>query len=90
MKTLPTFALLIFVVGFIQGKKNVKNFGDAGDRTRGLSHAKRTRYHCATSPVVTTRAKNLKVPRFQNIHFEHLFSTMFQNYSKNFKYYDFI
>ena len=24
--------------------------GDAGDRTRGLSHAKRTRYHCATSP----------------------------------------
>ena len=29
-----------------------KNFhiGDAGDWTRGLSHAKRTRYHCATSP----------------------------------------
>ena len=27
--------------------------GDAGDRTRGLSHAKRTRYHCATSPDVT-------------------------------------
>ena len=25
--------------------------GDAGDRTRGLSHAKRTRYHCATSPA---------------------------------------
>ena len=28
-------------------------FGDAGDRTRGLSHAKRTRYHCATSPCLT-------------------------------------
>ena len=26
------------------------HFGDAGDWTRGLSHAKRTRYHCATSP----------------------------------------
>ena len=25
--------------------------GDAGDWTRGLSHAKRTRYHCATSPT---------------------------------------
>ena len=33
-------------------KKDEKKFliGDAGDRTRGLSHAKRTRYHCATSP----------------------------------------
>ncbi len=27
-----------------------KRTGDAGDRTRGLSHAKRTLYHWATSP----------------------------------------
>ena len=26
--------------------------GDTGDRTRGLSHAKRTRYHCAISPDI--------------------------------------
>ena len=32
--------------------KRKKNIGDAGDRTRGLSHAKRTRYHCATSPDI--------------------------------------
>ena len=32
--------------------KKEKNIGDAGDRTRGLSHAKRTRYHCATSPDI--------------------------------------
>ena len=31
---------------FISSSKN----GDAGDRTRGLSHAKRTLYHWATSP----------------------------------------
>ena len=33
-------------------EKSKRNWpsGDAGDRTRGLSHAKRTRYHCATSP----------------------------------------
>ena len=35
-------------------KRNIT--GDAGDWTRGLSHAKRTRYHCATSPVGGGRA----------------------------------
>ena len=34
--------------------------GDAGDRTRGLSHAKRTRYHCATSPTMRQGASKLK------------------------------
>ena len=34
-------------------KKKEPAIGDAGDRTRGLSHAKRTRYHCATSPFHT-------------------------------------
>ena len=36
-------------------RKRIKEFatvGDAGDWTRGLSHAKRTRYHCATSPLM--------------------------------------
>ena len=28
-----------------------KKYGDVGDRTRGLSHAKRTLYHWATSPL---------------------------------------
>ncbi len=34
-------------------KQTKKNPGDAGDWTRGLSHAKRTLYLWATSPVAT-------------------------------------
>ena len=34
----------------IEKWKKLPLIGDAGDWTRGLSHAKRTRYHCATSP----------------------------------------
>ena len=33
------------------------HLGDTGDRTRGLSHAKRTRYHCATTPLVMHELK---------------------------------
>ncbi len=42
--------------------KTIKsNFGDTGDRTRGLSHAKRTRYHCAISPDdITCEGYNYK------------------------------
>ena len=34
--------------------------GDAGDWTRGLSHAKRTRYHCATSPLEIGSSNHLE------------------------------
>ena len=41
-------------VSFKTEKEKKVTAGDAGDRTRGLSHAKRTRYHCATSPDMKT------------------------------------
>ncbi len=37
---------------FEHQKIQIIKYGDAGDRTRGLSHAKRTLYHWATSPLV--------------------------------------
>ena len=36
--------------GYFKIMKLKIQLGDTGDRTRGLSHAKRTRYHCAISP----------------------------------------
>ena len=50
---IPVAGLVAWVVRYVVKKKVTKKicqYGDAGDRTRGLSHAKRTRYHCATSP----------------------------------------
>ena len=38
--------------GYFKIMKLKIQLGDTGDRTRGLSHAKRTRYHCAISPSV--------------------------------------
>ena len=41
-------------------------YGDAGDWTRGLSHAKRTRYHCATSPFSINETKYTELQFFLN------------------------
>ena len=43
--------------GYFKIMKLKIQLGDTGDRTRGLSHAKRTRYHCATTPLVMHEAK---------------------------------
>ena len=43
-----------------------ESIGDAGVRTRGLSHAKRTRYHCATSPDTL-----ILISKLFNVHILH-------------------
>ena len=47
-------------------KKISKKLGDAGDWTPGLSHAKRTLYHWATSPMWLGRVKAVFSSRVQN------------------------
>ena len=51
LKLSCSYILIIMDMFYVQLAKSHKKYhGPAGDRTRGLSHAKRTRYHCATSP----------------------------------------
>ena len=47
------FSRTLQAVLFCLTKQNKEESGDAGDWTRGLSHAKRTPYHWATSPEYT-------------------------------------
>ena len=66
----------------LKTEKNKKKItaGDAGDRTRGLSHAKRTRYHCATSPDMKTCPEKALIKSLEEV----LHSSVYFQLERNF------